>query len=751
MSAPPPLDLRRDGAVVAVVIAASLALQLVIYDRWISLLDEGAIVQIADQINHGKLPYRDAVHVALPGVFYLTAALFRVFGPSFLVGRYLMVAVFTVFVVLVYLLARTVLGRGAALGAALIAVAYRIWAFPHWHMLSYTPLAITCLMGAVTILASDIRRPHKVKPLFAGLAVGLGITFKQDCTAVTLGALGLFVLLTPPKPVPRWRPAFRRALTFGIAGLVAPTLAVLAFVPSGLALEVLRQTIWFPLVAQPVWAPSLEGQPHPYIGFPPLWPPWGPDEAIRRFGFFSYFPSLLLDMRWRDIIQHPVFQGTALPEMYVRAVYCLPYALLAFFTAREIFAARSAATAVHARSLRLLLVFGVALMASFNRPRDWIHLMILYPPIIILLAALMDVLAGSAPGTRRRLVHGAAAAMTVLALALSFGVALAARTYYSSALATPRAGVRVNEDVAACLGPLIETLTPAVDGKPAGGNGAPAVGETGPAPLAALPYHPTLNFLTGRPLATRFFTMLPLEEFPDRQEQILADLARDPRTEMVYSLQHAASIPRPQRFAPKVFDVLVERYRLGEGPGEIFNGTRPEGLLFARLMPRPSSSETVVYDFAAHLADATVHEVGGWQDGPPTPAGTDARASLEVWPFERPVIAVTPASPPGHTLVTYTVDVPAAARLRFGAGINPDEWTHFLPIGARFIVRVDDAVVFDRAIDPRANFEDRRWVWADLPIPAGGRRVVFEVAAHTGFGAQPNLAGWARPRIAEGE
>jgi len=744
MSAPPPLDLRRDGAAVAVVVAASLALQLLIYDRWISLLDEGAIVQIADQINHGKLPYRDAVHVALPGVFYLTAALFKVFGPSFLVGRYLMVAVFTAFVVLVYLLARTILGRGTALGAALLAVAYRIWAFPHWHMLSYTPLAITCLMAAVTILASDARRPHWTKPLVAGFAVGLGIVFKQDCTAVALGALGLFVLVTPPHPAARWRPAVGRAIGFGIAGLVPPALAVAAFIPSGLALEVLRQTIWFPLVAQPVWAPSLEGRPHPYIGFPSLWPPWQPDEAIRRFGFFSYFPSLLLDMHWRDILRNPVFQATALPEVYVRVVYALPYALLAFFTAREIFAARGPAlsrSAAHTRSLRLVLVLGVALMASFNRPRDWIHLMILYPPIIILLAAFVDVLAGRDPGLRRRLVHGTAALVTALVLATSFGVALAARGFYASDLATPRAGVRVNEDVAAALGPLIETFTPAAD-------------EVEPAPLAALPYHPTLNFLTGRPLATRFFTVLPLEEFPDRQEQILADLARDPRTEMVYSLQHAASIPRPQKFAPKVFEALVERYRLGEGPGEIFNGTRPEGLLFARLIPRTPRPERIVYDFAAHLEEATVHEVGGWHDGPPVPAATDGRVSLEVWPFERPVVSVTPASPPGRTLLTYTVDVPAASRLRFGAAINPDEWTHFLPIGAQFVVRLDDTVAFDRDIDPRdprGNFEDRRWVWMDLPIPAGHRRVVFEVAADNGFGAQPNLAGWARPRIVAGE
>ncbi len=744
MSAPPPLDLRRDGAAVALVIAASLALQLLIYDRWISLLDEGAIVQIADQINHGGLPYRDAVHVALPGVFYLTAALFKVFGPSFFVGRVLMVGVFSTFVVLVYLFARAIVGRGIAVGAALAAVTYRIWAFPHWQMLSYTPLAITFLMAAVTILAWDVRRPHWAKPVLAGLMVGIGVVFKQDCTAVALGALGLFVLLSPPHPAPRWRPAWGRAFAFGGAGLVPPALAVLAFVPSGLALEVLRQTIWFPLIAQPVWAPSLEGQPHPYIGFPPLWPPWGTDEAIRRFGFFSYFPSLLLDMYWQDILKNPVFRGTALPEMYVRVTYCLPYALLAFFIAREIVGARRA-TVAHVRSLRLLLVFGVALMASFNRPRDWIHLMILYPPIIVLLAAFVDVLAGHMPGPRRRLVHGTAAAVTALALALSFGVAFAARRFYSAELATPRAGVRVSENIAAALEPLVRSLTPAA------GVGSPAAGEPGASPLAALPYHPTLNFLSGRPLATRFFTVLPLEEFSDRQEQILTDLARDPRTEMVYSLQHAASIPRPQTFAPKVFDALVTRYRLGEGPGEIFNGTRPEGLLFARLIPRTTNSERIVYDFATHLEAATVHEAGGWHDGAPMPAATDGRVTLEVWPFERPVLSVTPASPPGHTLVTYTVDVPTGARLRFGAAVNPDEWTHFLPIGARFIVRVDDAVAFDRAIDPRTNFEDRRWVWADLPILAGRRRIVFDVAADNGFGAQPNLTGWARPRIVAGE
>src|SRR5262249_24502187 len=144
----------------ALAVGAAIAIQLPIFTRWMSLLDEGAIAEIGDQIAHGGLPYRDAVHVALPGVFYLTAALFRVFGPSLLVGRYVMLVAFTALVALVYLLARTVAGRPAALGVALATVAYRLWAFPHWQMLSYTTLAILLLTVAVALIARDLGRPN---------------------------------------------------------------------------------------------------------------------------------------------------------------------------------------------------------------------------------------------------------------------------------------------------------------------------------------------------------------------------------------------------------------------------------------------------------------------------------------------------------------------------------------------------------------------------------------------------------------
>jgi hypothetical protein len=723
---PPSFDLRRDAAAIALVVLVGLALQLLVYDRWLSLLDEGGIVQIADQINQGLPPYRWGVHLAFPGVFYLTALLFQVFEPSLLVGRCFMVGVFTVFTLLVYLLARTISGRGVALGVALLAVSYRIWAFPHWQMLSYAPLAIECLMAGVAILALDIRRPRPFLPPLAGLVIGIGITFKQDAASVTLAALSLFLLLSTRHVSASWKAAFRRTAGFGVAGLLPPLAVLLAFLPAGLTGELLYQTVWVPLVAKPLWASkAAEGL---YAGFPQFWPPWSRAEDIRSTEFFIYFPSLVLDLYWRDLLESPLFRETLLPDVFVRTAYGLPYLLLLVFVGREaksLLLGRGAGGPAPppVRCVWLLVFFGAALMAMFNRPRDWVHLMILYAPTLVLLAGFAELLAGPpTAGLRRRLVLGAGSLVVAAALVASFSVAVAARGLYPKPLASPRGGLFVREHVAAVLEPLLRELTP-------------APGDD-PAPLAALPASPILNFLTGRPLATRFLTLLPLKEFPDRDEQILRDFARDPRTEFVYSLHQAAIDVRPQDYAAGVFAALIDGYELGE----VFHGTQTEGLLLVRLKRRVHPDETVLYDFAGHLDDAVI-------SGGSDPVADAEVASVDVWPFERPVLSVTPVMPPGRRDVTYAVDLPVASRVRFGVAMNPDQWANFFFCTLRFSVEVDQEAVFDTTLDPRRNFEDRRWLWADLPLSAGSHAVTFATSTDNPFCALPRTAGWARPRL----
>jgi hypothetical protein len=736
---PSAFDVRRDGMALAALSIFAIAIQLPIYDRWLSLLDEGAIAQIADQINHGLLPYRDGVHVAFPGVFYLTAGLFEIFGPSLVVCRYFMVGLFIAFICVFYLLARTVTSRGAAFGTGLLAVSYRVWAFPHFQMINYSSLVILPLMIGVAILALDVAHPRRSLPPLAGAAMGVGIAFRQDLAGIALAVLSIFVLVTGHSRGSTWRVAFWRAIGFGAAGLSVPIAIVLAFASVGLAGELLHQTLWYPLVAQPYWTPISFGGF--YAGFPPLWPPWEQAEAIRDTGFFSYFPGLVLDLYLKDILKSWVFRETVLPELFVRAVYTLPYALLAILILHEVKrtarnrepSGEPAGASVRAGHLRLLIAFGVAALLSFNRPRDWIHLMVLYTPTLLLLGPLVELLAGSAPTRRRRLVLASGAAGAGIALIVSFALAIEAHRRYGTPLAAPRAGLFVDENCAAVINPLVARLMPE-----AGGD---------PAPLAALPAQPVLNFLTGRPLATRFLTLLPNKEYPDRDEQVVRDLNRDPRTEIVYSIRHIPFAPLPQDFIPGVFAKLVAHYQLGTGRSEIFSGTNPDGLLLVHLKRREERHEDVLYDFAEHLDQAVISRFddAGKSGGGAPPDDTIRR--IDTWPFESPVVTIAPLVSPGARSLTYAVEAGTEARLRFGVAMNPDRWSSFFARSLHFVVRIDETVVFEDTIEPHRNFDDRGWKWADVPVAPGRHSVEFEVSTDNRFGTDLGIAGFARPRL----
>ena len=103
--------------------------------------------------------------------------------------------------------------------------------------------------------------------------------------------------------------------------------------------------------------------------------------------------------------------------------------------------------------------------------------------------------------------------------------------------------------------------------------------------------------------------------------------------------------------------------------------------------------------------------------------------------------------PPLRRELIYHIDIPESARLRFGVGMNPDTWTNFLEFALAFTVRVDGGVVFEERLDPRRDFDDRKWAWADLPLAAGPHTVGFEIRTDNAFGAVGTVSGWARPRV----
>lgn len=117
--------------------------------------DEGIVIQGAERILRGEVPYRDFFSFYTPGSYYLLAYIFRAFGDSFVVARTSIAIIGAGSTLVTYLLARRVCTwRMALLAAGLSAttgVAYRFIVLHNWYATFFTCLTV---YAAVRVLES---------------------------------------------------------------------------------------------------------------------------------------------------------------------------------------------------------------------------------------------------------------------------------------------------------------------------------------------------------------------------------------------------------------------------------------------------------------------------------------------------------------------------------------------------------------------------------------------------------------------
>ncbi len=183
--------------------------------------DEGILLQGGQRILEGQVPYRDFFSFYTPGSFYLLAAMFRVFGDSFVVARLSLAITGAVCSVVTYLLARRVCSRSFSVFAAALAtiagVAYRFLVLHNWYS---TLLAGLALYSAVRLLESHnpawsfatgsfcslttMVEQSKGAGLCLGLALGFGVLWitgkkrlfeKSELAGLSLGFLWPLVLV----------------------------------------------------------------------------------------------------------------------------------------------------------------------------------------------------------------------------------------------------------------------------------------------------------------------------------------------------------------------------------------------------------------------------------------------------------------------------------------------------------------------------------------------------------------------------
>ncbi len=186
---------RRLGLAALGALAACYFLRTIF--RSIEWLDEGMIIQASWRTARGELPYIDYPHGYGPALFFVNAALFRLFGENLHLIRLALLVLKTVVVIQTYALARTVAPRLEALVAVGVLIA--VWGAPIWlFSVPYATYYATplCLTGFLLLLRSRETPAH----LFAaGIAFGTAATFKQTQGLFTcLSAVLLLVATAPP-------------------------------------------------------------------------------------------------------------------------------------------------------------------------------------------------------------------------------------------------------------------------------------------------------------------------------------------------------------------------------------------------------------------------------------------------------------------------------------------------------------------------------------------------------------------------
>lgn len=717
---------RGDLGAAAVALLAFL-FQLLFFDRWFSAMDEGHMLYFAELVRTGGTLYRDAVSYPLPGSFYLLALIFSLFEPSILVSRWAVVAEFSLFCALVFVWIRRLLPTSWAWLGFVGLLLYRVWSFPHWQFFSYSTTALLFLVTAMGMLLRFLDGGARGWLLSSGVVFGVGVFCKQDYGAAALLAItATLALWARSSPAPTW-PTFRRAYSafLGPAALVGLAAAV-HFAWQGVLGDVLRMTV----VNHFVGIATFE-----YPSFPDLWPLLDQDPELRgRQGRELYMPAIAMTAGWPQLEQLSLYRETALYDLLLKSFFFGPYvfvpvaAVLTWIWWRR----HPRSGACWAEVLLTSFAAALVLLISLNRPQDYLHLAVLYWPMLCL--AFVHV---ARLGRRRPVLGGALRGAWIVAL---LGVALVSgyllrelRHRYDTPLDLPRSGIRVKSGEAKVLEEVVDYVRSRTRPDEA---------------VAVLPYFPILHFLAERRGPHRSaYILWPFPEFPDRDEQVVRAMESRGVRLVIYNHTQFLALPPVQAYAPGVFRYLVDRFETKQVFSHDFYGYSLAALEREHRcpsigMPLRDPQRTRVY------LDRL------WRDPESVPEERRGEfVRFENWPF-RPVVALRPAPVASRTVLGVEVVPPRGAVLRTAVGVSPDVWFVYPASWVSYRIEVVDGeqreVLYERKLDPHRVFADRGWFDVLLPLDRwAGRRVElrFSTEAEKPTGQRFEMGGFERPRL----
>jgi hypothetical protein len=487
------------------------------------------------------------------------------------------------------------------------------------------------------------------------------------------------------------------------AGAAAVVLPVIGYFAShGALAQFIEQTVYRPFA---ITSADI------YVGMPRPTPLLRQDVALRS-EVGSYFPGILTATDWPAIAASWLYRETSVWDVGLKAMFYAPFVLWALAAAAWRPGVRHDPSPGLGDRRLLLLAWAGGFLIAFNPPRDWVHLMMIYPPALVL-AVVLGAEAG--PRLPRALVAVPAIALVWLAAA-SLGLGRDMRRHFDWPLPGARAGVYADGH----FGPVLADMLRYIDEHAPPG-----------APVPAFPFHPMIDFLAGREGVGGYYLIWP-GEHPGRDQRIIDDLRTRRVPVIAYSASQYVHLGRFRDIAPELHDYLARTYRM-----DAVFVREAFGPILAALARRPTEppGRSLLESIAAVR-----------------PA--EAVAST-LWPFAR-VMAEKVGTRAAPVVARMTVDVPSGRpALTFSYGVNPDRWLDAPSGPFTFAVDLDadtaPSPLFRATVDPHGNLAERRWIDGeiDLAAYAGGRvTLAFSITAPEPAPPEPlDLAGWADPRL----
>jgi hypothetical protein len=633
-----------------------------------------------------------------------------------LVARWMVVLVFAAFTALLFALLRRCLPLAWSLAAVGMLWAYRIWAFPHWHMYSYSSLALVVLLASIAALIRYTETRRRGTLALAGVLFGLGVYCKQDYgAAFLLAAVATLVVHHRRQTAPT-------SLTALFAGFLVP--AALVGVLAGLRFW-LQGQLGF-VVQLTVLNHFIGLSSYEYQAFPPLLPLFRQDPLLRSSeGLHNLFPSIVAVVHGLEVQRSEWFTRTALYDT-AQKLFIFGPRLLVLAGAVRLWRRPDAPLA----EVALFSVAAtLALLSAVYRPQDFLHLAVLYWAFLALLLVHLHALLGSRP----RL---ALALLGVPALAVagySVWLALSLRTVFPEPINLPRAGVYVKPDEARILEKVVGYIE---------------AHTTPDQTVAALPYFPIALFLAGRvgPHAASYI-LWPFPEYADRDRRITLAMEARSTPLVLWNYTQFPHFPPVEEYAPELFAYLVNHFEIDR----VFNEVA-FGYSLAALVREDPPVGRPLLDRPVTLR---LRWPGGRSQSPPTDRHPEFLRT-ETWPF-RSVRAVR-APPGGLAALSISLpEVPPGARVLTAVGVHPAAWFRHPPSNAYFSIVVhsgtERALVASRVLSPHLRLEDRGWFELDVSLePWVGKAIEIElITRQDGAPLSPEdafrMGGWSEPLL----